>query len=40
MANVFQIMTADEAFLAERAGALPGALLEEIEAGLRLVLAL
>jgi mRNA interferase MazF len=38
--NVSQILTLDQRFLRERIGRLPAAVLGEVEAGLRLVLAL
>jgi len=40
VANVSQLVTVDKARLAEKVGDLPGRKLEEVEAGLRLVLAL
>jgi mRNA interferase MazF len=40
VANVSQIITIDRDFLAERAGRLRGAMLHDLDAGLRLVLAL
>jgi mRNA interferase MazF len=40
VANVSQILTLDRRFLVERVGALPGSVMEEIDAGLRLVLEL
>ncbi len=38
--NVSQLLTLDRSILAERVGTLPGAVLDRIDAGLRLVLAL
>jgi mRNA interferase MazF len=38
--NVSQVLTLDRAVLVECVGALPGAVLDRIDAGLRLVLAL
>lgn len=38
--NVSQVLTLDRSVLVERVGALPGAVLDRIDAGLRLVLAL
>lgn len=38
--NVSQLLTLDRSILAERVGALPGAALDRVDAGLRLVLAL
>jgi mRNA interferase MazF len=40
VANVSQIITIDRDFLAERAGRLRGAMLHDLDAGLRLVLSL
>lgn len=40
VANVSQVITIDRDFLTERAGSIRGALLGDIDAGLRLVLAL
>ena len=40
VANVSQVITVDRDFLAERAGRVRGQLLEDVETGLRLVLAL
>lgn len=40
VANVSQVLTLDRRYLAERAGRLSGRLLESVESGLRLVLAL
>ena len=40
VANVSQVVTLDKTFLVERCGRLPDVLLRQIEAGLRLVLAL
>jgi len=40
VANVSQVITLDKAFLTERVGRLPPALLNDLEAGLRLVLDL
>jgi mRNA interferase MazF len=40
VANVSQIITLDKAFLDRRISLLPGALLDEVEAGLRLILRL
>jgi mRNA interferase MazF len=40
VANVSQIVTVDQVVLAERAGRISGDLLEGVDAGLRLVLAL
>ncbi len=40
VANVSQIITIDRDFLAERAGRLQGAVLHDLDAGLRLVLSL
>lgn len=40
VANVSQIITIDRDFLAERAGRLRGAVLHDLDAGLRLVLSL
>jgi mRNA interferase MazF len=40
VANVTQLLTLDEDFLAERAGKLPSRLMAQIDAGLKLVLAL
>jgi mRNA interferase MazF len=38
--NVSQLLTLDRSILAERVGTLPGAVLDRIDAGMRLVLAL
>lgn len=38
--NVSQLITLDRSILAERVGTLPGAALDRVDAGLRLVLAL
>lgn len=38
--NVSQVLTLDRSVLTERVGALPGALQQRVDAGLRLVLAL
>lgn len=38
--NVSQLLTLDRSILAERVGMLPGAVLDRVDAGLRLVLAL
>jgi mRNA interferase MazF len=38
--NISQLITVDKTFLAKRVGRLPPALMREVEAGLRLVLAL
>ena len=40
VANVSQVITIDRDFLTERAGSIRGALLGDVDAGLRLVLAL
>lgn len=40
VANVSQIVTLDKSLLTERAGTLPSQLLQQVEEGLRLVLAL
>jgi mRNA interferase MazF len=40
VANVSQVITVDKSFLTEWVGTLPSYLLEQIEAGLRLVLSL
>jgi mRNA interferase MazF len=40
VANVSQVVTIDRGFLTERAGSIRGALLHDVDAGLRLVLAL
>ncbi|HYM10493.1 MAG TPA: type II toxin-antitoxin system PemK/MazF family toxin [Bryobacterales bacterium] len=40
VANVSQVVTLDKSFLTERIAALPSRLLEQVEDGLRLVLAL
>ena len=40
VANVTQIVTLDEAYLAERAGRIAPKLMEQVDAGLRLVLEL
>lgn len=40
VANVSQILTLDRDFLTERAGHIPSGLLHDVDAGLRLVLAL
>lgn len=40
VANVSQVITIDRDFLTERAGSIRGALLRDVDAGLRLVLAL
>jgi mRNA interferase MazF len=40
VANVSQVITVDKSFLTERISALPSPILQQIEAGLRLVLAL
>lgn len=40
VANVSQVVTVDRDVLSERAGALPGATLAAVDAGLRLVLSL
>lgn len=40
VANVSQVITIDRDFLTERAGTIRGALLQDVDAGLRLVLAL
>ena len=40
VANVSQLITADKSFLTEKAGNLPLDMLQEIEAGIRLVLSL
>ena len=40
VANVSQVITVDREFLTERAGRIRGALLQDVDAGLRLVLAL
>ena len=40
VANVSQIVTLDKTFLVERCGLLPVAIIQQIEEGLRLVLAL
>ena len=40
VANVSQVITVDRSFLTERPGRLRGALLRDIDSGLRLVLAL
>lgn len=40
VANVSQVITLDRDFLTERAGRVRGALLSDVESGLRLVLAL
>jgi mRNA interferase MazF len=39
VANVSQVITVDRDFLAERAGRIRGALLRDVDAGLRLILA-
>jgi mRNA interferase MazF len=40
VANVSQVVTVDKSFLIERVGSVPLHLLEQVEAGLRLVLSL
>jgi mRNA interferase MazF len=40
VANISQVITVDKSFLTERIGALPAQFLQQIETGLRLVLAL
>ena len=40
VANISQVITIDKSFLTEKVGALPAHILEQIENGLRLVLAL
>ena len=40
VANVSQVVTIDRGFLTERAGSIRGTLLHDVDAGLRLVLAL
>jgi mRNA interferase MazF len=40
VANVSQVFTIDKSFLKEKVGDLPKALLQKVEAGLRLVLSL
>jgi mRNA interferase MazF len=40
IANVSQVITVDRDFLSDRAGRIRGALLSDVESGLRLVLAL
>lgn len=40
VANVTQVVTLDEAYLTERAGRIPPKLMAQVDAGLRLVLAL
>ncbi|NWG75136.1 MAG: type II toxin-antitoxin system PemK/MazF family toxin [Rubrivivax sp.] len=40
VANISQVITIDKSFLTERIGSLPSQVLQQIETGLRLVLAL
>jgi mRNA interferase MazF len=40
VANISQVITIDKSFLTERVGFLPSAYLQQVEVGLRLVLAL
>jgi mRNA interferase MazF len=40
VANVSQVITLDKSFLTERVGVLPSPILQQVETGLRLVLAL
>lgn len=40
VANVSQVVTLDEDYLTEKAGRIPSPLMEQVDAGLRLILAL